>query len=443
MSIKLSDLIAPEFKEYLFDIDTTWQVLMGGRNGTKSTVNGLKFALLMIQHQFIDIVVVRENYNTLKGSAFRDIIKGFEMLGIELKVGINYPKGNSLWIKYGTNVVQFGSMNDWEKLKGLRPSSPTNSIVALYLVELDQFTKAKYAIDQTFSTFSRGHKPFFFVVGEFNGHPMRTHWSWEWWNGLKLRDDANCIKFNYNDLSEQKQKEWLGDKLLKEIELLSQIDYQQYKSIYLGQPANLEGRVYNNFDPEKNIHKVNEYTKDRWYYIGVDYGDKDSTTFYLESFAKDMSNHRVHKEKYLDGGDRDILNQADEFALFAKECHDLVDGEWITAYFDNASNTIGFHKICKSREPLWLDCKRVNKNKSNEIERRISVENLMFGSGYTSIHESCKFLLKAIDLAEYDKRNKRKDCTKTLFTDAIDGWEYGFIHKLVQIRRTILEQEVI
>ena len=82
--------------------------------------------------------------------------------------------------------------------------------------------------------------------------------------------------------------------------------------------------------------------------------------------------------------------------------------------------------------------KRTHKNKSNEIINRIAVGNLMFGSNYIQIDKSCTNLIKFLDLAEYDKKGKLLDDTKTHYNDAGDAWFYTWIDLINEIRKIIL-----
>ena len=85
---------------------------------------------------------------------------------------------------------------------------------------------------------------------------------------------------------------------------------------------------------------------------------------------------------------------------------------------------------------------RIVKNKSNEIEKRISTTNLMLGADFIEIDPSCTYLVKALDLAEYDKEGKPKDDTKTLFTDALDAFYYSWIRNLTHMRNIILRKQI-
>lgn len=457
----MSDLVAPQAKNYLFDYTTPYQTLLGGRLSTKTTIHAIKYALLLSQVPKCEIVVVRNFYNTIKDSAFRDIINAFSMIGMPLEQGKHYPRGSQLWIRLDNgNYIHFAAMDSWEKLKGLKPTKPGNSIVSLWNFELDQFDSQDRGITQVVSSLVRGQKPkcpytgkpIWFVSNEWNPHKSITHWSYTYLDRLQRASNSKVLRLNYCDLPYEKQLEWFGINALNEIEELKKLNMEEYKQVYLGLPARLTGLVFNCYEREKNVKSCPP--RNALTFAGMDYSGsngKDGTTMYFATLNKDRQRLKVHKEYYYHPDHSPYQKKIYDFVKDAVEFIQYIynnNGNNTFEFFvDSSANANDFIEILENelhkQRMYYVQISKVSKTEDTEIERRISTTNLMLASGFLEIDESCHYLIKCFDVAEYsEKTGVYKDDTKNFYTDAFDGFMYAILHQLSEFRSWILSGNV-
>lgn len=437
--ILISDIVARPHLEN-FNSTKLHQLDHGGRAAYKSSKNALKIAVNVLNDPTCEVVVVREDYSDHKDSTFADLKIAFERLGVKLLQGIHYPNGNDLWIRLPQgNYIHFLHMKNIDKLKGTRPRNPQNEIKIVWYFEITQF-KSEWYINEANATFMRGDKDYFFALYEWNDAPKLSHWTYEFAEKMRQRDDAYVKKTNYNDTPEWQQKKYLGHIILQEIERLKYIDPEQYKSTYLGFPANLGGTVYKQFSIERNVKRATKEYVDIT--MGVDVGGNDATTFVakgwkpqykgVESFA-----HYYHKNG-VTGGIKNINEYVDDFLQFSEEIY----AEYhlpITVYVDSAnlmfkqlieeySMQQRYSFIIVENLPKMKRLKTANKNKSI-LQGRVDMNEIMFGSGYHTIDPSCKQLIKAFQEREYDKNGNPADDGSS-DVDSIDGSDYGWLKEM-------------
>ena len=262
---------------------------------------------------------------------------------------------------------------------------------------------------------------------------------------------------NYNDLPPWQQKDWLGEQTLQEIEQLKTIDYEQYRSIYLGLPANLTGTVYKRFDDRVHVRPVTDdpsrFVKIE---IGVDYGETDATTFVAFGILANIDGVRVPMQYYhkngKSAGDKGVIEYGEDFFTFAAKVYErfhrimLVYVDSAAKYFwsylikERARRGIGYVII----EPTSKTAKSGQKYDS-VIEERIGVMNLMFGAvdskgqPFIQIDPSCTHLIRAVQECERDENGNRRD-DGTTDIDSLDGCEYGWNEDIPAIESSVLRQ---
>lgn len=445
--VLISDIVArPHLAR--FNSDKLHQLDHGGRAGYKSSKNAIKIAYHMLNDPNCEVVVVREDYSDHKDSTFADLKIAFGRLGVKLKSGVNYPKGNDLWIRLPQgNYIHFKHMKDIDKLKGTRPRNPNNYIKIVWYFEITQF-KSEWYINESNATFMRGDKDYFFALYEWNDAPKLSHWTYDFAKKMKQRDDAYVYKTNYNDAPEWQQKKFLGRIILKEIEKLKEIDPEQFKSTYLGFPANLGGTVYKQFSLDRNVKQATREYVDIT--MGVDVGGNDATSFVakgwrpnyegVESFA-----HYYHKNGET-GGIKNINDYVEDLLDFCKHIY----AEYhipITVFIDSANlmfkqlveeyaMTQEYRYMIIEDLPKMKKLKTANKNKSI-LQGRVDMNEIMFGSGFHTIDPSCNQLIKAFQEREYDKKGNPADDGSS-DVDSIDSSDYGWLKEMDFIYETIM-----
>jgi PBSX family phage terminase large subunit len=434
--VRISEIVAEPHLEQ-FNSTKLHQLDHGGRAGYKSSKNAIKIALQMLHDKHCEVVVVRQDYSDHKDSTFADLKIAFQRLGVPLKQGTNYPLGNDLWIKLPQgNYVHFTQMKDIDKLKGIRPRNPNNQIKIAWYFEITQFKEERY-ITEANATFMRGDKDYFYALYEWNDAPKLSHWTYDFKDKMLQREDAYVKKTNYNDAPEWQQKRFLGNIVLQEIERLKVIDPEQYKSTYLGFPANLSGTVYKQFNLDRNVKPATHEYMDIT--IGVDVGGNDATVYTARGVKPNYTGEEIFATYYhkngVTGGIKNINEYVDDFLQFASEIYAKYKIP-ISVYIDTANlmfiqlveeysftNDYGF--IVLEKLPKMKRVKGANKAKSI-LQGRADMNEIKFGSGYTTIDPSCKQLIKAIQEREYNKKGEPADDGSS-DVDSIDSYDYTWL----------------
>lgn len=449
MPIKISDIVAQPHLDY-FNSMKPHQLDHGGRAGYKSSKNAIKIALKLLDDPTCEVVVVRQDYTDHRNSTFRDLITAFGRLGVKLIAGKHYPRGETgaMWIKLPQgNYVHFGQMKEIDKLKGWRPHNDGNQIKIVWFFEITEFKEERY-ITEARSGFVRGSKDYMLFLYEWNDAPKLSHWTYDFMKKMSKREDAYVLKTNYNDAPEWQQKKFLGHMMLKEIEMLKKTDPEQFKSVYLGFPANLSGTVFKQFNAAKHVEAPQKDYYDIT--IGCDYGSNDATVFTATGIREEYQHIDVVKTYYhkngVSVGVKNINDYVSDFVVFAKQLNKLYPDNVFTVQIDTANKS--FYDLVELAtmqlsyillEPLpKMKKRRTTNKKKSVIQERIDVSEVMFGAGYVSINSECTELIKALEEAEYDKNGDLKD-DGTTDIDSIDSWWYSWIKDMDLIWEMIVE----
>lgn len=440
MLIDIADHVAPMFHS-TFNSKLMHQVDKGGRGSTKTSKNALKIVKDILENPDTNVVVVRRYAKDNRQSTYRELIRAFGRMGITLKHKENLFY-SPLQIKYGNASIYFAGLDDFESLKGLIPDE--NSINIIWFFEITQYRNA-YEMQQVIATFSRGNPDYFYCLYEFNPHPNLSHWSYDWLKKIEKRQGVRIQHTTYKDLPEQLQQEWLGKIFIEEAEAVAEMDYEQYKSIYLGLAARLKGAIYKKFRMDSYNHELTY--SDMFYSIGIDYGETDATVFTHTGYSNHMKTMNVHAEWYHknSGSDqKDINDYCDSFFAFAKECFDNCRKPMIV-FVDSASKSFYTLLVNESarKRIKYLDIRKVNKakktkNQKTAIQERIDLTNLMLGcGGYLNIDCNCKELLKALETVEYNDKGERID-DGTYNIDSLDSFEYSWLEWYSEIEKGMM-----
>ena len=452
--IRLSNLVAVPHLKY-FNSKLSHQVDHGGRAAYKSSKNALKIAKLMIEHPTIEVVVFRQDYTDHRDSTFRDLLWAFEMLGVNLEPSKHYPTGNttSLYIRLPKgNHIHFKQMKVKDKLKGYRPTKPTNSINIAWFFEITEFKDESYVVSARSSIMRESAGDWFICLYEYNDAPKLSHWTYEFANKMRYREDAYVLKTNYNDTPEWQQEEFLGKPLMKEINMLKTIDPEMYKSEYLGFPANLGGTVYKQFSMERNVKEATHNYIDIT--IGADIGGNDATTYVAKGFKPQYSGMESFDQYYhkngITGGIKNINEYVQDLLEFARAIyvrHKLP----ITVYIDSAnlmfiqlveemSMTNEYRFLIIEKSPKMTKFRHIKKDKSI-LQGRVDMNEIMYGSGYHTIDPKCKQLIKGTLEREYDKNGNPADDGSS-DVDSIDASDYGWLKEGDFIYDTIMSGNI-
>lgn len=456
--IRISEIVGePHLKQ--FNSTKLHQVDKGGRSSAKSSKNEVKIALQMLKDKTCEVAVIRQNYTDHRDTTFAGLKIGFQRLHYPLKSRRDYPMGKHsamfMSLPQG-NYVHFAGANDLDSIKGIRPTRLENQIKILWLFEITQF-KSEYEMQQIIATFLRGKKDYFMILYEYNPHPKPSHWTYEWARKMQKREDAYVQHTNYNDLPEWQQKEWVGELMIQEIETLKEIDYEQYKNIYLGLPANLIGSIYKRFDRDVHVKPCgNEpYMKMD---IGVDYGVTDATVFTARGTLAGFRGIQIPTSYYHKNGksqgnylQEDYLDRLFEFCERVYNKFGVAMTVWVDSAEADFKRTferevvfrgIGYIMIGNLNKLMKLDKPKLHRGEVRQkdttaIQSRISILNRMFGAKYIEIDPVNVELIAAIEEAEYNKDHEPLD-DGSVNRDSIDSLDYSFLDDMEVIDDIIL-----
>jgi PBSX family phage terminase large subunit len=311
------------------------------------------------------------------------------------------------------------------------PKGVNNKIKIVWFFEITQF-KSEYYINETVATFIRGDKDYIYFAYEYNDHPKLFHWTYDWVERMRKSEDAYVLKTNYNDAPDWQLKAFLGELMLKEIARLKDIDPEQYKSTYLGLPANLGGSCYKLFSRDRNVRPA---TYDYFSVsVGVDYGANDATAFTASGFTQNASSLEIFKTYYHKNGEmgvKDINQYVEDLVRFLTEVY-LRTRKLIQLYIDPAN--LSFIQLVEraliQNKIKFVYIQELKKRSSNpnksSVQERIDITEVMFGAGYLTIDPSCDNLIKAYEQAEYNDKGERADDGRSDI-DSLDSAEYSWL----------------
>lgn len=411
--IKLSDLIAKQFHK-TFEMKVPHIVEYGGRAGTKSSQNALRIAFSMLQDNNAEWIVIREHDKHHSDSTLRELIIAFERLGLINGHDFKYTKSPRKLILTRTGqTVSFAGLDDYEKLKGYKPSSEDKYFRGIWFFEITEM-KGELELQQVISTFARGNKPNFNVIYEFNPAPLRSHWTYEFIEKYKDNSKYQITFSTYKRLTEWEQKNWLGIEFLDLIYELEKYDPELYKHIYLGKPRKLEGAIYRSFKTSEKIVNGSIYS------VGVDIGYSLSKT-YCGTIRSNYQDIQVVDVAKYDDVNRDTETTIEFIIEYLLGIKSKFKTTFMYLVVDNAERGL-YRQLEKRVQQLgfveMIDMQKV------EIEERIIVVNHLFALERLHISKNIPDLPDALEEAIRDEKGKRLD-DGTFNMDVIDMLEYA------------------
>lgn len=442
--IRVSDIIAKPHLPH-FNSNAMHQLVYGGAASFKSTRNSVKIALRMLEDPTCEVVVARNDYTDHKDTTFAQLLWAFDKLGVPLEQGKHYPDGNQLWIKLPQgNFVHFKQMKKIDKLKGTKPRGPRNKIKIVWHFEITEYRGEK-EIHEANARFIREEKEYMWILYEWNDHPKLSHWTYDFKDKMKQRDDTVSYKTTYLDTPQEQLMKFLGQRAIREAERLKQYDPEQYNSTYLGLPANLKGAVYKIFDRDRHVkHEEHDFIE---IWVGVDYGSNDATVFTASGVKKGYGGLHVFKYyKHENGksrsGIKTINDYRDDLLQFCREIY-AEHRKPLTVYIDpaNLSYKHLIEEATYKQENRFIIVdnivKRSSEKTKSSVQERIDLTEIMFGANFITISPECKGLIEAIESAEYNDKNERADDGRSDI-NSLDSFEYSWLKEKKTIRDIIL-----
>lgn len=262
MTIKLSDVLSPSFKEVHHALKTgvaNQFVLKGGRGSTKSSFVSIELIIQLIKHPEIHAVVMRKVANTMRTTVFAQYVWAYTILGLYDKFKATVSPMEIIYKPTGQKIMFFGA-NDPGKIKSIKV--PFGYIGLLHLEELDQFAGEEEVRNIEQSVLRGGD-----ISIEFKSfNPPKTLMNWANKYCLIEKPGQLIHSSDYRSVP----PEWLGERFVSDAEYLQSINPSAYEHEYLGIPNDNGGMVFENVVGETiTDEQINTFDR---VYNGVDWG---------------------------------------------------------------------------------------------------------------------------------------------------------------------------
>lgn len=233
-----ADMVAPAFSPVVFDIsehEHTEYVFPGGRGSTKSSFVSLEVIDLIMKHDDMHAVVMRQVADTLRSSVFQQIKWAIEALGLSDEFHSTVSPMEITRIRTGQKIY-FRGADDPGKVKSIKV--PFGYIGVLWLEELDQFTGPESVRKIEQSVIRGGELAYIFK--SFNPPKSASNWANKY---IKIPKETRLVvESTYLDVP----KKWLGKPFLDEAEFLKNVNPAAYENEYLGVANGTGGNVFDN-----------------------------------------------------------------------------------------------------------------------------------------------------------------------------------------------------
>lgn len=267
---KLNFTFAPKYKDFIYDILHSMHQeysLYGGRNGGKSTA--LYMLIVIIVAMEGCVVVIRRNFNTLRGSSFNGIVKVIKKYKLMKYFKIT-KSPLQITCKVNGNTIDFKGLDDYNKVKSSETDEP-DADYRLAVFEEAQEMENKEKCEEAISSYERGEGSFGFRT-IYVWNPPGNKYNWL---NVGMRDSEQGYRLamlvNYYDIP----KKWVGQDLVK-IERCKRLTPKIYRNRYLGEPIAAEDLVFENVEIQEITDKQIDtwFKEDEYLFCGLDLGYK-------------------------------------------------------------------------------------------------------------------------------------------------------------------------
>lgn len=238
MKIKLSQVIAPAFKEIHKDLKNdghTHYWLSGGRGSTKSSFVAIEIVLGIMNDPLSNAVILRKVKDTLRDSVYEQITWAIETLGVGYYWEIPESKLVLTYKPTGQKVI-FRGADKPKKIKSIKFSRGYCKFI--WYEELDEFNGME-EVRMINQSLMRGGKKFT-VFYSYNPPQSSNNWV----NAEKKFTRHDRLTHHSNYLSVP--SEWLGEQFIVEAEHLKTVKPRAYEHEYLGEVTGTGGEVFDN-----------------------------------------------------------------------------------------------------------------------------------------------------------------------------------------------------
>ncbi|HAB66585.1 MAG TPA: PBSX family phage terminase large subunit [Firmicutes bacterium] len=396
--ILLKDLIISKYHDTFNDILHTHQIFTSGRAGTKSSRAAIKGILRIVDPKPGSVIAMRKFHNKLKKTIFNEYKRAIKRLGLNRKkFKITISPMQITYLPTG-NTVYFTGNDSIDDTKGIIDED--RPIVLVQLDELTEFFdkgEGEDELQNIEATFIRGNDEEFVMEYYFNPPRNPKAPIMEWVNKMIQRPDCIRVHVDYRDVPPS----WLGRKLIESAEILRKLDEKMYNWLWLGLCTGIDELIYYMFNEKLHVKECAEenYKEIKEFFISVDYGQMNATTF--EAFGLDYKNKCVRgiDEWYWSGRDEGKQKSPSEYASEFKLFKEKIEKE--------TNLTLKYIFIDPSAKGLSEEIKRVCsdvhvKNAKNDVPIGIARVQKTLSYQRLFISPKQKHLIAEMYLYEYD-----------------------------------------
>ena len=398
-TVRLSDLIISKYYENFNDTLHTHQIYTSGRAGTKSSRGALRAIKRIISPDPGSVVIMRKFHNKLKKTVFNECKRAISRLKLpKKKFKITVSPMQITYLPTG-NTIYFTGNDSIDDTKGMIDESRP-----IVLVEIDEVTEffdkgeGEDELQNIEATFIRGNDDEFVMEYYFNPPKNPKALVMEWTNKMEQREDCIHVHTDYRDVPES----WLGKKLIQTAEILKKLDERMYNWLWLGLCVGIDELIYYMFNEEIHVKECSkeDYDNMNFFYVGVDYGQMNATTY--EAFGIDYKCKCIRgiDEYYYSGRETGKQKSPSEYALDFKKFIERIEKE--------TGLEVRFVFIDPSAKGLAEEIKKqcpgiMIKDAKNDVALGIHRTQKVLALNSLFISPKQKNLIKEIYLYGYDK----------------------------------------
>lgn len=417
------DIIIPEFWELLDDEEHEHHIITSGRAGTKSSYAGILGIHTIVSDEPAAVVVLRKRHNKLRKTVYKEMIRAIGRLGMskdDFDIGVSPMQ---IRCKRTGNIIYFSGSDSIDDTKGIiDEDKPIKLVILDELTEFFDVGEGEDELTNIEATFVRGNDEDFRMVYLFNpprnpNAPVNV-----WCTNMKQRPDTIHKHVDYRDVPIS----WIGKKLIESAELLKQVDYKQYRWVWLGECTGIEDVIYYMFNES---HRKETTAKTfKLIGIGVDYGQQNATTYQAAGVNINTRKLEGLAEFYHSGRDTGKQKSPSDYA---KEMIELTD-----MLYEKYTCSIFYVYIDPSAQGLAEEIKRLARQsmkyniviKPAENDVAVGIQRVQKCMTYNvmTVSESQENLIREFGIYEYDKKSIESGKEKPIKTDdhCCDAWRY-------------------
>ena len=402
--VKISDIIIPKYHSVFNDQQHMHHILTSGRAGTKSSYAAIKANYKIISDDNCSVIVLRKHHNKLRKTVYKEIIRGITRLGLSKKLFKIKKSPMEIIYKKNGNTIYFTGSDSVDDTKGIiDEDKPIKYVIIDEVTEFFDSGEGEDELSNIEATFVRGNNEDFQMLYLFNPPKNPNAPVMEWCRKMEQREDTIHIHTDYRDVPVS----WLGKKLIEAAEAMKALDEKLYNWVWLGLCTGVDELIYYMFKPEIHVYDPNILKDDDKREmgeigVGVEYGQKNATTF--EAFGIDYRHNLLRglKEYYHSGRDTGKQKSPSEYARELKVFCDELEKEYsrVVSYVFIDPSAAGLKEEVRRIMPhiAVTDAKNDVKLGISRVQKFLSFKKLLISSGQP-------MLIKEMGLYQYDEKS--------------------------------------